>query len=358
MGDTAEFIDSKSRVNVLWFLYIGNPLAIVINIVLLFQLLYAYCKKFKSKTNDGSKSKVPYIMVIMYLLVSLIACTGYAFVFTSFSTNITRLRCQLAWIMIYIFSAIAFTILDLIFLHRIYVIFKDSAYEYKSWLYKSLFVLIMFGPMLTATPIFVSVIIWPDTLSIQYDPATNLTVCSATNGEQLSPTRLSVGLTVIVIQTSILVALLFMFIRGLWSLNKQLMKHFLDDHVRGNSNEFPAQTPDTTEMVTSTSSVLDNWGKQRTVAREQLRPEVQRIMTLHNLIKKQTILVCISAVSTCVLSGTAIIDISAGMGLGWDVVINSMCIWMMLDTSKKYWTMCKNYGVCFCCYWRANKLGV
>ena len=359
MSGDAEPFDSPARVGALWVIYISNPLAIIINLVLLLQLLNAYCKKFKSKTNDGSKSKMPYIMVIMYLITSLIPCIGYTFIFTNFNNNITRMRCQIAWIVIYFFSAITITILDMIFLHRIYVIFTDSTYQYKSWIYKSLFVLTIVGPMLGATPIFVAVITRADqVLSTEYDPTTNLTVCSTYNGNALSPTRLTVGVAIILMQTSTLAILLFMFMHGLCSLNRELIKHFGKDHASGNDDELPADTPGTTEIVTTTSNVLDNWSKQRSAARDQSKSAVKRIVILHNLIKKQTIFVCLSTVSTWVYTLTSVIDVMVGIGLGWDVIINAICIWMMLDTSKKYWMLCKNYGVCVCCYWKTNKMGM
>lgn len=298
-------------------------------------------------------------MVIMYLIISLMPCIGYISIFTNFKTSITRLQCKFAWIFIYCSAVIAYTIVNLTFLHRVYVIFKDSAYEYKPCVYKSLFTIIILAPVMILSPIFVGVFKYQQSLSTEYDPSTDITLCSSSFSGQ-SGTPIFVGISTIIGQILPSIALLFLFIHGLWSMNKQLMKHFLEEHnTNSNQEELqPVPTQSNHEVVSSASNVLDEWTKQKTIAREQLRPEVQRIMKLHNLIKKQTILACISIISTCILGITPVIDLMAGMGLGWDIIINGICLWMMLDTSTIYWNVCKKHGVCSCCYWKTNKLGL
>ena len=108
----------------------------------------------------------------------------------------------------------------------------------------------------------------------------------------------------------------------------------------------------------SINQVLDSWKRQSTINRDQLRPEVQRIMALHNLIKKQTILVCIAITGTITYFICTGIYFDFALESGWDVLVNSICVWMMLDTSKVYWNACRKYGICSCCYRKTNKLGL
>ena len=104
--------------------------------------------------------------------------------------------------------------------------------------------------------------------------------------------------------------------------------------------------------------VLDEWGRQKTFVRELQKDEVQRIVSLHNLIKKQTILCCVATGSTCCIWFGTIFHEDFQFESGWDNCVNAICVWMMLDTSKKYWKMCQKYGFCYLCYRKTNKIGM
>ena len=72
----------------------------------------------------------------------------------------------------------------------------------------------------------------------------------------------------------------------------------------------------------------------------------------------QTILVSIASFSTLsMLIGTAI-DGFIIYDASLDVVVNCICVWLMLDTSSRYWNICKRYGCCICCYLDSNKIGM
>ena len=36
----------------------------------------------------------------------------------------------------------------------------------------------------------------------------------------------------------------------------------------------------------------------------------------------------------------------------WDIIVNSFCVWLMLDLSEKAWKCCTKFGCCCCCYFR------
>ena len=77
------------------------------------------------------------------------------------------------------------------------------------------------------------------------------------------------------------------------------------------------------------------------VKKQELKTEVQRIMKLHNLMKKQTILVCISMCSAILCFVGTEIEGYLYHEARWDIIIDSIYIWLMLDTSKIYWNACK-----------------
>ena len=170
-------------------------------------------------------------------------------------------------------------------------------------------------------------------------------------------------LIAVILQPLINIGLLFMFVRGLWILNRQMMQTFMHDHQQNSNN--PTPTTSQCEISTATSTpiprvsmniVLDEWGKQKTITRNQTKGEIERMICLHNLIKKQTILVFIANVSTMTLwiAAVALKRPSILWETGWDNIVNSICVWMMLTESSKYWMLCQKYGLCWCCYRMTN----
>ena len=109
------------------------------------------------------------------------------------------------------------------------------------------------------------------------------------------------------------------------------------------------------EVRVSMDVIFDMWKRQKTPQRMNTRHRVQRIADLHNLIKKQTILVCIALCSDLLYIGIIFFEPIEWL-TGWFYCVNVICIWLMLVTSKKYWIICKLYGFCHCCYRKSNQL--
>merc|ERR1712066_1050269 len=125
------------------------------------------------------------------------------------------------------------------------------------------------------------------------------------------------------------------------------------------SNSSPVDSPPTSPTISRKNThdvVLEEWNKNDKSRQE--KKDIERIIKLHNLIKKQTILVFI-AVLTDILFYVAVISNHFFRSLnGFDYAMNAICIWMMLGTSKPYWDFCKKNGICACCYCKTNKLGL
>ena len=115
-------------------------------------------------------------------------------------------------------------------------------------------------------------------------------------------------------------------------------------------NDIPKQ-----EVRVSMNAIFDSWRRQKTAVRQRKRPEVQRIADLHDLIKKQTILVCIALCTDLIYIGIIFFEPIEWM-IGWLYFVNVICVWMMLGISKRYWICCKQYAFCYCCYHTSNRL--
>ena len=81
-----------------------------------------------------------------------------------------------------------------------------------------------------------------------------------------------------------------------------------------------------------------------------MKGDIKAIISLHCLIKKQTILVGIAIISSCLFWAMTAYDSVFFWEVVWDVVVNVFCIWLMLGSSKQYWELCKRWGLCVCCY--------
>ena len=142
------------------------------------------------------------------------------------------------------------------------------------------------------------------------------------------------------------IALLYMFNRALWTVNKRSLSVV--------DVEMPCQ-----EIQRSTSSslaaVVDSYKGKRESGVSASQSEL-RIIKRHNVMKKQTILVSIAIVSTTIYTVWAGITSSAVYEFGWDACVNTICVWMMLSSSKRYWNLCKDYGVCRCCFYHTGDL--
>ena len=137
-------------------------------------------------------------------------------------------------------------------------------------------------------------------------------------------------------------SVLWMFNRGLWLLNKEMIKGFMKEHRKHGH----VVDNTSTSAVQDLKVVVDEYNNDG----KDVDASVVRIIRLYNLMKKQTILVCIPVVSMILLGIWTGIDSAAIYEFGWVLIINMICLWMMLSTSKRYWNLCKDYGCCVCCY--------
>merc|ERR1711933_43774 len=73
-----------------------------------------------------------------------------------------------------------------------------------------------------------------------------------------------------------------------------------------------------------------------------------------DVVKKQTILLLFCVSSTFLYNMFAAMEFGAEHLLCLDIVINSICVFLMFDSAKRYWKCCTKYGCCCCCYISQN----
>ena len=101
-----------------------------------------------------------------------------------------------------------------------------------------------------------------------------------------------------------------------------------------------------------------SWEKQSEDNKERSKHELERIVKLHNLIKKQTILVVTVIITDITLGIASTMKPELTNLNGWNIMVNAICVWLMIDTSKRYWNVCRRYGLCLICYRTSNEMGL
>ena len=259
-----------------------------------------------------------------------------------------------------------FAILYLIFISRIQLIFDGSIYAYKPWIYKTFYIIIILNWLFST----VNIIIWEyqnPYFNVLYDKTSGIAFCY---NMQPKAVDAGVSLTVTAINVILNVSFLCMFNRGLWLLNKEMINRYLQDKNLKqcqSATPIPTMSPSTTVDLQPTH-LVDNISQSTTTSEDMkiivdryhvsksnkdgnmTDESLKRIIELYNLMKKQTILVCIAVISTTLLGFGAAMDLEAVKEFGWDFGLNVICVWMMLSTSKRYWNCCRDYGLCKCCY--------
>ena len=353
---------------------IGITLAIILAVFILMHVSNNYYNKFISGA-PNQQNGLLYIFALLYATSNLISSLSYAFIRSNFFTQMnisrfTQTQCTFGFIMFYGFAQCSFALLNTIFLTRIRMIFKDSIYEYKPYIYKILHIAIFIGWLLSTLDIIIRSSFGNSNYKIYYTnmdtifPQNGLILayCGNSQPEQWEDIMITFEFTMHFI---INVILLYMFNRGLWLLNKENMKRNviigiemerskLKIHPVGNDSALPTRPTLSHRTSEQLKIVVEKYKSEGVNAAD----DVKRVVELYNLIKKQTILICIASFSTILLGIGFVFDGRVVLEFGWDLSINVICVWMMLSTSKKYWNCCKAYGLCKCCYLRTGNVRI
>eukprot|EP01084_Bolivina_argentea_P075156 136262_1 len=343
---------------------IGAVICVLTSILLLCNLIHVYITMFyhqrtntmrNTSANSTEPLKTGYILAIMYVMFTLISCCSHSFIRTNTFTRISlnqfsSYQCLFGYILSYFASYIATAILYISFVWRVNTTFQDSSYSYKSCTIKMFYIIIITVVVLMSGECVLEVIYshW----NILHDHKHNLSFCSNDSIDHVKIvqyTWIICSSIFSVFHFAVSICLLFMFTNGLWQVNKGLIRPFMKEHGNLSINI------ESVSMNTVIEECLSD--KRNSIQQQKITQEAERIFVLHHLIKKQTILVCISIISSVTLWILTAINDWVSLQIYWDLTINSVCLCLMLASSKQYWILCTKYCLC-CCYRKENSLKV
>ena len=375
---------------IMWASCAGYVAACMVTFALFFHSLFTFIKLFylKKQNEHVPKEKLPYTLVTIYLMIYFIFTFGDSLTASNILTGISKedypeWRCIFASCIAWTLGGINHSVLFIILLYRIAHSFKGSEFAYKPCVYRSLFIIAPCPAILGLYGVYV--VISGTSFVIKYDTASNLTWCAAYEDKE---TAAAYFIITAVYGSTIFIGyftLLYLFIRGLWLLNKQMIEHFMNEHFQNKTILMPMHSPPVQQLPScsatptdqfaetenlqnnnnntppiypkrlSVQNVMKEWHLSSPSAKKRCKPELERIVKLHNLIKKQTILVVTVIVTDITLAITAGINVELTNLNGWDIIINAICVWLMIDTSTACWNKCKCI-FCWCCYYNTDQI--
>eukprot|EP01084_Bolivina_argentea_P218474 370744_1 len=328
---------------------IGNIIALIVNTTLLSNLLYHYNAIFH---NNNSKSTVrsnksAYMLVIIYLTCGSIQICSLLFIRTNAITRIspdqfTLLQCRIGFALNWLGIFGSVSMVYVVFIHRIYIVFKGSVYEYKRYCFILLYCMIITLICVTAILRIIEYINEP-ILSLIFDQTNYILFCR----HALTSTQLRAVSIVFIIYIMFMdITLLYMFTSNLYLVHRDRIKIFVENH----RNQESRQQMHLSSGYLSMAVVHETIKKKNTEYNLFMRHDVEKLFALHDIIKKQTILTCIAILSSVTLWSFIAYDNVYFLLIPWDVSVNTICVWLMLKSSKHYWICCKRYGPCVCFY--------
>eukprot|EP01083_Nonionella_stella_P011896 33727_1 len=310
---------------------IGGLLGSIVTTLLLFhttkQFYIIYQTHAVSKTEIDNRNKQLHVygLLIAYLTFSILVCVEWAFTRNNFFTasSFTALRCAIGFYGCYILFTINKILLYCLFLHRLRLIFSHGTFRYPPMLYRVLYGYLFIGVPVLAGAFCVNSAYIQTKWILVHSNYSHSMFC--TPNEAYDSLVRKIIVTVFAIsEFGGNTVLLFVFVKGLSALTTRLslVKNIEKPMVK---LEQKKQTP-----------VIDS--------------DMEFIIQIRQLMKKQTILICITVCSSVLLWVFGLVHVSALRLIGFDVMINSICVWMTFKTSNTYWNCCRKYGCCCVCY--------
>ena len=320
------------------------------------------------------QSRTAYILVILYCIFIIITTIAFGRLnLSSIQRASTIDRCIIGYYIFYVFGYLSMSFVHAIYIWRIERAFCGSVYAYHPYIYRCLYTL-----TILIFIIWSAINIWDaapiDTIWIvrqsNHFPISDCVLGDESISYNVLPMVMTAGIVHMVVNTS----LMYMFNRGLWLLNKRMIQLYQEEQIQlqnmdshsvvGNSPSLSPTNPNPDNVVPDLAlprqgsavrdlkNVIDVYKKKGEKA-DQLVKEVVR---KYNMIKKYTILVSISIVSAMIFLICMAINTNFLYECSWYFLVNIVCLWMMLSTSKRYWMCCRDYGLCRCCYVNTGKV--
>ena len=306
---------------------------------------------FSKQHSDQSKDV--YVLVTLFCICGFMVAASFSFIRSNLLSFIhvskfTETQCSVGFGIFLGSCALCLAVLHITFIRRIQLTFRHSTYEYKSRTYKILYIVIIVNCISLISTTMLRTFVYSE-YNIIFVESNGLAICK--NSYTINLGKVAAfwfGVTNLFLN----MILLYMFNRGLWLLNKEMLKGYMNEH-HAHSN-MPESHPMPIHDISSSTVESLKITVHEYKSSGDSEDAVKRIIMLYNLMKKQTILVCIAVLSTTLFLILSGFDGAFIYEIGWDIVVNTICVWMMLSTSKRYWHCCKDHGCCKCCYWKTG----
>ena len=346
--------------------YIGNIACLLVSFILLFHVLYYHNQiSIKNRHVQDGKKKI-YRMIAVYLVsiiifVLLVSCVS-SNAFTGISKDqFSILQCTIAHASIPIAFAVPYVLLYTILLVRIKFIFKDSIYGYKPWVFRVYYsgIAVQFC-LLTSIHVYYS--IKATQWGVYYQDDFYKAACFFHLDPEMAKVKAVRWIISIATHFVINLGLLYLFLKGLWSINRIRITQFMEENQQ--HIEMESKTNSSTDIALGSrtgdnvaiGSVLEQYKSQSDLKKASSNGSVKRIVKLHNLMKKQTILTVIANGSTILCWIFVVVQPLTLYVTAYDFMLNAICMWLTMPSSNKYWLCCTKYGLCYCCYRKVSNI--
>ena len=251
---------------------------LLINVSIKYKTIRQMHKSGSSSPSNKQVSKVPYILVLIYLSLIAIASASYAFIRTNAFTRIkdnqfTKFQCAAGYSLSYLLWHCSVGLFYAIFIWRIQITLKDSNTIYHTYIFNIMYILIII-----ITLLWWAIEIWwiiGSTWIINSHHGVSL--CFTDPFDQtLIKWYDSLALVTVIYHFVMSSILLIIFVKGLWRINRL----FIDIYVK----KFSKTTDDDGSHKVSIGRVLDQSQETKESAQN-----AKHILKLYDLIKKQTI---------------------------------------------------------------------
>ena len=346
---------------------VGALIAIVLIISILFHVTYQIYKQLEN-SNNGKKiqfvqTKVgkrimaaTYVALILYLL----SCISMAFIRSNAIVGDSYdpyKNCNIGWILVYHGNSAAKTIIYSIFICRLYISFKHSSFAVPKL--QLIIVLSIVWIILAFLIISTATIIGVQSPLISGITPNGIIFC----GTPDTWPPLFRECVILILLSDILFNfyILYAFISRLRQIRMKwtdaLFEESKTQKSRDSSIGLHLPSPKSSSIGIPKSQLSKSQLSSTNIAEANDKQSAKKILRLSRLMMKLTLLVLIAVFSSWIAWGLATFYTLASLLYTYDIIINSLCLWLLLSTSESIW---KKFVTIFyfpcCCFYLCPSL--
>ena len=362
-------ISKKANIPYQNFIYhttgIFSIIAFLISAGILIHILYHYYLYFHKKSSKNKQqNKAIYVLFIARLIGTLFVCFLFAFVKSNYLSQLDSDQYENKGILYFIYygnyAILQFgqVITFILFIYRIQIVFAETVYQYNKYVYISLYSSITIGYFVSSSLTGIS---HKNTSFIIFQVGdTNQLYIKASDSTNYSTTTLLSGFVFILYQIGLNLACLYMFSKKLVKLKHTLIEQYsveLNRTVSVGSPSISIKSPSATSINEDDDFENSVRSRTRTMTIDEVKQRrkkgnaADRIIKLHSLIKRHTILVWINVI------GTFIFFVLYTSVSTWVisqeplfVSVSNITVWLMFGCCDSIWYFTTKHCCCYICY--------